>query len=103
MKNNRSVVQSVQIYNLRGVLYVRRIDEMRNESINEMCGVNVSTLRCSDCVEMIDGSRLNKRIYIVMAMLETDQLGDRRKVESVGKKVSEGKKCEYGRDEMKGA
>ena len=35
----RSKMQAVQMYNLRGVLGVRRIDKMRNEVIRELCGV----------------------------------------------------------------
>ena len=38
-KKYRSKVQAIQMYNLRGVLCVRRIDKMWNEIIRELCGV----------------------------------------------------------------
>src|SRR5678815_4204400 len=57
--------------NLWGVLGVRRIDKMRNESIRELCGVkkgvneriNESMLRWFGHVERMNGSRLVKRMY----------------------------------------
>src|SRR5678815_4553858 len=60
-----------QMDNLRGVLGVKRIDKMRNESIRELCGVkkgvneriNESTLRWFGHVERMNDSRLVKRMY----------------------------------------
>src|SRR5678816_3422023 len=82
-KKYRSKVQSVQMDNLRGMLGVRRIDKMRNESIRELCGVkkgvneriNENMLRWFGHVErMIDSRFLSG--CIVASVLETDRLGD---------------------------
>src|SRR5678816_3380272 len=71
-KRYRSEIQCVQMDNLiSGVLGVRRIDEMRNERITELCGVkkgvneriNESMLRWFGHVERVNDSRLVKRMY----------------------------------------
>ena len=61
---------AVQIYNLRGLLGIRRMDRVQNVRIKEFCGVtkgvderiDEGVLRWFDHVERIENDRIARRV-----------------------------------------
>ena len=65
-------MRAVQIYNLRGLLGIRRMDRILNARIRELCGVGKGLderigegiLRWLGHVERMERDRIPKRVYV---------------------------------------